>query len=267
MPAGLAFPAIDPVLVQIGPVAIRWYALAYIAGLIVAWRAVRRLAAAPPPCASPAQVDDFLTWAVLGVILGGRAGYVLFYLPGYYLAHPLEALMVWKGGMSFHGGLIGVAVAIVWFCRRRGIDLFAFADRIAVPTPVGLFLGRVANFVNAELWGRPWDGPWAMVFPTDPEGLPRHPSQLYQAGLEGIALLAVMLWFGRQERIRARPGFLAGLFLVGYAVARTVGELFRQPDPFLGFLPGGITMGQALSAPMFAVGLWVIATSRARSAR
>lgn len=261
------FPLIDPVLVEIGPFAIRWYALAYIAGLVIAWRVVRRLVAAAPACATPEQVDDFLTWAVVGVILGGRLGYVLFYLPGYYLRHPLEALMVWKGGMSFHGGMLGVIAATLWFCRRRGIDFFAFVDRVAVPTPIGLFLGRLANFVNAELWGRPWDGAWAMVFPTDPEQVPRHPSQLYQAGLEGLALLAVMAWFGRQERYRARRGFLGGLFLAGYAVARIIGELFRQPDAFLGFLPGGLTMGQALSLPMLAVGLWAIWTSGARSAR
>ncbi|WP_019014554.1 prolipoprotein diacylglyceryl transferase [Elioraea tepidiphila] len=261
------FPMIDPVLVAIGPFAIRWYALAYIVGLVIAWRVVRRLAAAPPACATPEQVDDFLTWAVVGVILGGRLGYVLFYLPGYYLAHPLEALMVWKGGMSFHGGMLGVILATLWFCRRRGIDFFAFVDRVAVPTPIGLFLGRLANFINAELWGRPWDGPWAMVFPTDPDQLPRHPSQLYQAGLEGLLLLAVMAWFGRQERYRARRGFLGGLFLAGYAVARMTGELFRQPDAFLGFLPGGLTMGQVLSLPMLAVGLWAIATSRSRSVR
>ncbi|WP_439580566.1 prolipoprotein diacylglyceryl transferase [Elioraea sp.] len=261
------FPLIDPVLVEIGPFAIRWYALAYIVGLVIAWRVVRRLVAATPPCATPEQVDDFLTWAVVGVILGGRLGYVLFYLPGYYLQHPLEALMVWKGGMSFHGGMLGVIAATLWFCRWRGIDFFAFVDRVAVPTPIGLFLGRLANFINAELWGRPWDGPWAMVFPTDSDQVPRHPSQLYQAGLEGLALLAVMAWFGRQERYRARRGFLGGLFLAGYAVARMIGELFRQPDAFLGFLPGGLTMGQVLSLPMLAVGLWAIATSRARSAR
>jgi phosphatidylglycerol:prolipoprotein diacylglycerol transferase len=261
------FPLIDPVLVELGPFAIRWYALAYIAGLVIGWRIARRLAAAPPQAATREQVDDFLTWAVLGVIIGGRLGYVLFYLPGYYLAHPLEALMVWKGGMSFHGGMLGVVAATLGFCRRRGIDFFAFVDRIAVPTPIGLCLGRLANFVNAELWGRPWDGPWAMVFPTDPDRLPRHPSQLYQAGLEGLALFAVMLWFGRQERWRARRGFLGGLFLAGYAVARMTGELFRQPDAFLGFLPGGLTMGQALSLPMLAVGLLAIATSKNRSTR
>ncbi|MFQ3623541.1 MAG: prolipoprotein diacylglyceryl transferase [Acetobacteraceae bacterium] len=265
MSGALAFPEIDPVVVSIGPFAIRWYALAYIAGIVIGWRLVRRLAAAAPVAASPQQVDDYLTWAVLGVILGGRLGYVLFYLPGHYLANPLEALMVWKGGMSFHGGLLGVILATLSFCRLRGIDFFAFMDRIAVATPIGLCLGRLANFINAELYGRPWDGPWAMVFPTDPLSLPRHPSQLYQAALEGLLLFAVMAWLARDGRLRARRGFLAGAFLVGYGIARIVGELFRQPDEFLGFLPGGLTMGQVLSLPMLAVGAWAIATSRRRA--
>jgi phosphatidylglycerol:prolipoprotein diacylglycerol transferase len=258
------FPSIDPILVSVGPFAVRWYALAYIGGIVAGWMIMRRLAAAPPPVASREQVDDFLTWTVLGIILGGRLGYVLFYRPSHYLAHPLEALMVWQGGMSFHGGMLGMIVAIVVYCRRQGIDMLAFGDRVATVTPIGLFLGRCANFINGELWGRPWDGSWAMVFPADPLQLPRHPSQLYQAALEGLALFAVMAVLASREDLRARRGFLAGVFLAGYALARITGEFFREPDAFLGFLAFGATMGQALSLPMLAVGLWLVATSGRR---
>ena len=260
----LPFPAIDPVLVSVGPFAVRWYALAYIAGIVAGWMLMRRLAVAPPAVATCDQVDDFLTWTVVGIILGGRLGYVLFYRPSHYLANPLEALMVWQGGMSFHGGMIGMIMAIVLFCRGRGIDMLGFGDRVATVAPIGLFLGRCANFINGELWGRPWDGPWAMIFPADPLQLPRHPSQLYQAALEGLVLFAVMATLAARTEVRARRGLLAGLFLAGYAAARSIGELFREPDAFLGFLVFGTTMGQLLSLPMLAAGLWLVATSGRR---
>jgi phosphatidylglycerol:prolipoprotein diacylglycerol transferase len=259
----LLFPQFDPVLVQVGPLAIRWYALAYIVGLVLGWRLLRRLVLAPPRVATPEQVDDFLTWATLGVVLGGRLGYVLFYQPVTYLSHPLQIFAVWQGGMSFHGGLLGVAVAIVWFCRRNGIRVLGFADRVAVCAPLGLALGRVANFINGELWGRPAPDwlPWAMVFPAaGPE--PRHPSQLYQALLEGVVLFTVMIVLSRREAIRERFGQLAGMFLIGYALARTTGEMFRQPDAFLGFLAFGATMGQMLSIPMLLAGLWLVFRAR-----
>ena len=262
----VAFPAIDPVLVSVGPFAVRWYALAYVGGIVAGWLIMRRLAAASPPVATPRQVDDFLTWTVLGVILGGRLGYVLFYRPSHYLANPLEALMVWQGGMSFHGGLLGVTIAIILFCRREGIDMLGFGDRVATVTPIGLLLGRLANFVNGELWGRPWSGAWAMVFPADPLQLPRHPSQLYQAALEGALLLALLALLASRPPLRARRGFLAGAFLAGYAVARSIGELFREPDAFIGYLAFGATMGQVLSLPMLLAGLWLIATSGRRRA-
>jgi len=178
----LLFPQFDPVIVQLGPISIRWYALAYITGLVVGWRMVRRLAQLRPVVATPLQVDDFLTWATLGVVLGGRLGYVLFYQPSTYLAHPAMILAVWEGGMSFHGGMLGVAIAVSIFCWRNAIPLLGFADRIAVVAPIGLGLGRIANFINGELWGRaaPEWLPWAMIFPR--AGMePRHPSQLYQA--------------------------------------------------------------------------------------
>ena len=261
----LAFPNIDPVLVQIGPFAIRWYALAYIAGLVLGWRLMRRLVRLPPVVATAEEVDDFLTWATLGVVLGGRLGYVLFYQLGYYLRYPLDALAVWHGGMSFHGGALGVIVALIVYAHRRGLPLLGFADRLCTVVPLGLFFGRLANFINGELWGRPapeWL-PWAMVFPhAGPE--PRHPSQLYQAGLEGLVLFAVLWALSRRENVRARFGVLSGVFLAGYALARLIGELFRQPDAHLGFLYAGATMGQLLSLPMLAAGLWLILRARPR---
>ncbi len=259
----LLFPQIDPVIVQIGPFAIRWYALAYIAGLVIGWRLLRRMVATSPAVATAAQADDYLTWATLGVVLGGRLGYVLFYQPGTYLAHPLAAFAVWEGGMSFHGGMLGVAIATIWFCRRTAIPILGFADRVAIVAPIGLGLGRIANFINGELWGRvaPPDLPWAMVFPHGGP-LARHPSQLYQAAMEGLLLFLLMIVLARRESLRARHGLLTGAFLAGYAVARIVGELFREPDSFLGFLAFGTTMGQLLSIPMLLVGAWLVLRAR-----
>jgi phosphatidylglycerol:prolipoprotein diacylglycerol transferase len=259
----LLFPNFDPVIVQVGPFAIRWYALAYIAGLVLGWRLMRRLAVLEPPVATKLQVDDFLTWATLGVVLGGRLGYVLFYQPGEYLSHPHQILEVWHGGMSFHGGMLGVALATVWYCRRNAISILGFADRLAVCAPIGLGLGRIANFINGELWGRPapeWL-PWAMIFPTGGD-IARHPSQLYQALMEGLLLFLIMLGLCRSEALRARTGLLTGAFLMGYGVARIIGEFFREPDAFLGFLAFGATMGQLLSIPMVLAGIWLVLRSR-----
>ncbi|MEX2009659.1 MAG: prolipoprotein diacylglyceryl transferase [Dongiaceae bacterium] len=256
----LTFPAIDPVLVQIGPFAIRWYALAYIVGLIGGWRYCLYLAGRAPEAGGPTrlQIDDFVVWATLGVILGGRLGYVLFYQPGYFLANPGQVAMVWRGGMSFHGGLVGVALAMVLFARRHGVRLLAFADIVACAAPIGLFLGRLANFVNAELYGRPSDVPWAMVFPgAGPE--PRHPSQLYEAGLEGAALFALLFVLTRVTPALVRPGLLTGVFLTGYALSRIFVELFRAPDAQIGYLVAGTTMGQWLSLPLLAFGLALVA--------
>ena len=261
----LPFPNFDPVLVHLGPISIRWYALAYITALLIGWWGMRRLVRRPPPVATLMQVDDFLTWATLGVILGGRLGYIFFYQPGEYLSHPLAMLQVWNGGMSFHGGMIGVIIAIIVFCWREGISILRFADCLSVVSPIGLFLGRCANFVNGELWGRPAPGvPWAMVFPRDPAGIPRHPSQLYQALLEGVLLFAIVYSLSRVPRLRARPGFLTGAFLVGYGLARITGEFFREPDSFKGYLIGGATMGQLLSLPMVLVGLAFVAYALTR---
>ena len=263
----LMLPGFDPVLIQVGPLAIRWYALAYIGSLLLGWRVMRRLVRLSPPVATEEQTDDFLTWATLGVVLGGRLGYVLFYQPWHYLQNPLGALAVWQGGMSFHGGTLGVIVALVLYCRRHRIPLLGFADRLAVVVPIGLGLGRIANFINGELWGRvaPDWLPWAMVFPVaGPE--PRHPSQLYQASMEGVVLLLVLSLLCRSPAVRARFGTLTGVFLVGYGIARIIGEFFRQPDAFLGFLFAGATMGQLLSLPMILAGAWLIARAQPRAA-
>ena len=254
----LLFPQIDPVIVQIGPFGIRWYAIAYIAGLVLGWRAMRRLVTMPPAVATPLQIDDFLTWATLGVVLGGRLGYVLFYQPAVFLADPLRILQVWTGGMSFHGGMLGVSLATIWFCRRNAIPLLGFADRLAVVAPIGLCFGRLANFINGELWGRPAPSlPWAMVFPNGGP-IPRHPSQLYQAFLEGLVLFGVLFLLSRRDWVRAQAGMLTGVFLTGYGLARITGEFFREPDAFLGFLFAGTTMGQLLSVPMVLAGIWLI---------
>lgn len=264
MSAPLQFPQFDPVLLHLGPLQIRWYALAYITGLVTGWQVMRRLVRLSPAVATVPQTDDFLTWATLGVVLGGRLGYVLFYQPGFYLVHPLQIPAVWTGGMSFHGGMLGVVAALYLFCRRNGIPLLGFADRMAIVTPIGLGLGRIANFINGELWGRPapdWV-PWRMVFPRTLDGIPRHPSQLYQALMEGLLLFLLVFGASRSPAIRARFGFLTGLFLAGYGVARIVGELFRQPDDFLGYLWAGATMGQLLSIPMILAGVATIALSK-----
>jgi phosphatidylglycerol---prolipoprotein diacylglyceryl transferase len=252
----IPFPAIDPVAVSLGPFQIRWYALAYIVGLLIGWRYCLRLADRPPRLVGRKDVDDFLVWATLGVVIGGRVGYVLFYMPGYYLYHPLEVFYLWRGGMSFHGGALGVTTAIILFTRSRRIAVFAFADIVTAAIPIGLFFGRIANFINGELYGRPSDVPWAMVFPTGGP-LPRHPSQLYEAFFEGIVLFSLLLW-AESRGVRRRPGTMSGLFLIGYALARMSGELFRQPDVQLGYLIFGMTMGQLLSIPVLLAGILII---------
>jgi phosphatidylglycerol:prolipoprotein diacylglycerol transferase len=260
----LLFPNLDPIAIQVGPLAIRWYALAYIAGIILSWRLMRRLAAVSPEVATSTQVDDFVSWATLGVVLGGRLGYCLFYQPSVYLADPLGILRVWTGGMSFHGGMLGVAIALILFCRNNKIPILGFSDRLSVCAPIGLGLGRVANFINGELWGRPAPDwlPWAMVFPRA-DAIPRHPSQIYQALMEGLLLFVTMLLLSRRESIRTRFGTMTGIFLIGYGLARITGEMFREPDEFLGFLQFGTTMGQLLSIPMVLIGSWLVLRRKA----
>ncbi len=258
MISSLVFPNIDPVLVRLGPLVIRWYAVAYLAGLFAGIWYMRRLVSAPPALMTSAQVDRLLLWMLGGIVLGGRLGYVLFYKPTFYLANPIEILKTWEGGMSFHGGPLGVVVAIILFGHYTKVNHWYVADNVGCVVPIGLGFGRLANFINGELWGRPAPHvPWAMVFPGA-GNIPRHPSQLYQAVLEGLVLLLAMHLLWRSPRIRCRPGILAGCFCMGYGVVRIIGEFFREPDTFIGFLPGGTTMGQWLSLPMILAGAWFI---------
>jgi phosphatidylglycerol---prolipoprotein diacylglyceryl transferase len=259
----IPFPVIDPIIFQVGPLAIRWYSLAYIAGLMIGWRYMLALARRTPQVVADRDVDDFLVWATLGVILGGRLGYVFFYQPAFFLENPLAILRVWQGGMSFHGGLLGVVIAGLIYVRVRLIPLLPFADLVVTAAPIGLFLGRIANFINGELWGRAADVPWAMVFPNGGPH-PRHPSQLYEALLEGLVLMIVLGLLHPNEEVRRRHGMLSGIFLLGYALARSAVELFRQPDVQIGLLAGGTTMGQWLSAPMAALGVILIVRARVR---
>jgi phosphatidylglycerol:prolipoprotein diacylglycerol transferase len=264
----LPFPALDPVIVEIGPFAIRWYALAYIAGILLGWlyaRAIIRSQKAWGGAAplTVADFDDFVLWVTLGIVLGGRVGYVLFYNFPHFYAHPAEIVQLWKGGMSFHGGFLGCVVAVIAFARVRGIPVLSLGDLTCAVGPIGLFLGRIANFINGELWGRPGDVPWAMVFPGGGP-LPRHPSQLYEAGLEGVGLFVALVILVRAGALK-RPGLVIGAFALGYGIARSFAEFFREPDPQLGFLWGGLTMGMLLSLPMIVAGLGLIffALSRA----
>lgn len=264
----LHYPDIDPIAIQIGPLAIRWYALAYISGLLIGWGLMRRYARLYAGFTAEA-IDDFLTWATLGVVLGGRLGYVLFYKPSFYLSHPVDIVKVWEGGMSFHGGCLGVIIAVILFAHRRGLRVWVLGDLITSVVPIGLFFGRIANFINGELYGRVTttdEVPWAMVFPHGGP-LPRHPSQLYEAALEGILLLIVVSIVRRFPVVRRHPGTVSGVFLIGYGMARFTAEFFREPDAFLGYLWGGATMGQLLSLPMIVVGLGIVAWALRRPAQ
>ncbi|MEI6203307.1 MAG: prolipoprotein diacylglyceryl transferase [Enhydrobacter sp.] len=263
----IPYPEIDPVLLQLGPFAIRWYALAYIAGLIIGWRIMRRVCQRPPAILSPEKIDDFLLWAALGVILGGRIGYVLFYKPSDFLHDPKQIFLIWEGGMSFHGGLLGVITAIVAYALRNRTSPFMLSDMVAIVAPIGLFFGRIANFINGELWGRASDVPWAMIFPRGGP-MPRHPSQLYQAFFEGVVLFAIVNLVWHYTDGRRRPGLLTGVFCAGYGMARITGEFFREPDSFLGFILGTnwLSMGMVLSLPMVLFGAALIIRAYRRPA-
>ncbi|MDE2115465.1 MAG: prolipoprotein diacylglyceryl transferase [Hyphomicrobiales bacterium] len=259
--AEIAYPRFDPVAVHIGPLPIRWYALAYIVGLLLGWAYARWLvrqdrlwgAVARP---SVLSLDDLLVYAAIGVVLGGRIGYILFYNLDFYLEHPLDMLKLWQGGMAFHGAALGATLGIIFFARRYKIGAWQVADICAAAVPIGVFLGRIANFIRPELWGRPTDVPWAIVFPGAGP-FPRHPSQLYEAGLEGLVLFIVLSLAIRAGALR-RPGLVTGLFGIGYGAARIFSEFFREPDPQLGFLFGGATMGMLLSVPLILIGLTII---------
>ena len=257
----LPFPAIDPVAVSFGPFAIRWYALAYIAGFLGGWaygvalvKADRLWAATPRP--KPESLIDLVLYIMIATVIGGRLGQVLFYEPGYYAAHPLEIFAIWNGGMSFHGGLIGVLLAIWYYAHRFKIPFLTVTDLCATTCPIAIFLVRIGNFINSEQWGRPTDVPWAVVFPEADEA-PRHPSQLYEAGLEGLLLLLVLGIVAQRGGFK-RPGLLTGLATLGYALARIATEFYREPDPQLEQLGDVLTMGMALSAPMVVIGIALV---------
>ena len=267
-PAVLPFPPVDPVLFQVGPFAVRWYALAYIAGLVFASWYMKRLVSNPRlwgkvrPSMTVPQVDDFFLWSVLGVVVGGRLGYVLFYKPLHYLTNPLDILQMWDGGMSFHGGFLGVVAVCYIYGRRIGTSLDRMLDLGAAAVPVGLGLGRLANFINSELWGRQTDVPWAFVFPLDPAQIPRHPSQLYEAVLEGLVLFIAVRIATHRHGALQHPGRASGIFALVYGLSRIVVEFFREPDAHLGYFAGFITMGMILSVPLCAVGVWLLLRSR-----
>lgn len=249
---------LDPVIFSIGSFDLRWYALAYIVGLVVGWRWGMRLAAKSPQAIQPDHVDRFLNWAVIGVIVGGRLGVVLFYHPAAYFADPIQILMVWKGGMSFHGGVLGVLVAMLIFARMNKIALFSLTDIVCTVAPFGIMLGRIANFINGEHWGRVTDVPWAIAFPHSGDLLPRHPSQLYECAMEGVLLLTILIIVQRRFNGLARPGLQSGVFLMGYACARMAGEMFREPEILMQTLPFGTTWGQWLSLPMLLGGAYLV---------
>jgi len=254
----LVHPDFDPIAFSIGPLAVRWYGLMYLAGFAgFFWLGARRIAQNLAPV-SRAQFDDLLFLGVLGVILGGRLGYVLFYKPGYYLSHPMEVFYLWQGGMSFHGGLLGVMLAMVFAAWRHRIGWLRLMDFVAPLVPLGIAAGRLGNFINGELWGRATSLPWGMLF-RHAGSAPRHPSQLYEFALEGLALFALLWWFSSKPRPR---GQVSAMFLLGYGAFRFIAEFGREPDAFLGFLALGLSMGQWLCVPMIAAGLWMFAWSR-----
>ncbi|HEY2751039.1 prolipoprotein diacylglyceryl transferase [Phenylobacterium sp.] len=259
----MTFPNIDPVLIQIGPFAIRWYALAYVATILLGWRYTvgnirnPRLWTHRPPPATADQIDDLILWLTLGVIVGGRLGHVLFYTPTLIWTDPLEILKTWHGGMSFHGGALGVLVAGLAFARAKKIDALRLGDVIVAAEPIGGFLVRIANFINGELWGRPTKAPWGMVFP-DGGPLPRHPSQLYEAALEGVVLFLVLRWATHRMKWLNRRGVVMGLFLTAYGLIRIALENVREPDSYMPHFPLGLTMGMMLSTPMVLIGVFLI---------
>jgi phosphatidylglycerol:prolipoprotein diacylglycerol transferase len=257
---------LHPVALDLGFLEIRWYSLGYLAGIIIGWWYLLKLLDRPGAPMARRHADDMVFYATLGIILGGRLGYVFFYRPHYYFANPLEILQVWDGGMSFHGGVLGTTVGILYLARKHGLDWLRVHDYVACCAPFGIFLVRIANFVNGELWGRPTDVPWAVVFPTGGE-VPRHPSQLYEAGLEGL-LLGIVLWFlFWKTDARYQPGRLVGAFILVYGISRFLVELVRQPDEGLEHLAWGLTMGQTLTLPMIIGGVYLIATSKGRRQR
>ncbi|MBY0281061.1 MAG: prolipoprotein diacylglyceryl transferase [Alphaproteobacteria bacterium] len=250
-----AFPSIDPVLLSIGPIKIHWYGVAYIAGILAGWKYALYLARHYASDLKEKDFDDFVTWIVIAIIVGGRLGHILIYEAGYYFSHPLEILMTWRGGMSFYGGLVGVIIATLIYCKRRSINPFRFADVMAATVPIGIGLGRIANFINGELYGRVTDVPWAVEFPSG-GFLPRHPSQLYEAALEGLFLFLMLGFVWHRTQLSKTPGRITGLFLMGYAVSRFLVEYVREPDIVYNVLSLSLTTGQLLALPFFIIGMF-----------
>ena len=261
MLTGLSFPNIDPIAFQIGPMIVRWYALAYIAGLLLGWRFCIILAKRGPIDVDPQKFEDLLVYVTAGIILGGRLGYVFFYSPSFFLQNPIEIFMIWRGGMSFHGGFLGVIVATFVFASRNNIRILYLADILACVAPIGIFFGRLANFINSELYGRVTNAPWGIIFPNGGP-LPRHPSQLYEAFLEGLILFIILTTTNYMTKARFFPGALLGLFFLGYGIFRSFVELFREPDSHIGFIFSSITMGQILSVPMIFIGILFLYIAR-----
>ena len=257
---------LSPILFEWGWLKLRWYSLGYLAGILVGWWYLLKLIDRPGAPMARRHADDLVFYATLGIILGGRLGYVLFYRPDVYLADPVQILRIWDGGMSFHGGVIGTTLGILWLARKHKLDWLRVHDYVACCSPFGIFFVRLANFVNGELWGRATDVPWAIIFPTGGE-VPRHPSQLYEAGLEGILLFLILWYLFWRTDARYQPGKLVGAFLLVYGLSRFLVELVRQPDTGLENLPWGLTMGQTLTVPMILGGAWLIATAKGRRQR
>jgi len=259
---------IGPVALDLGFFQLRWYSLAYLAGIILGWWYLLKLIERPGAPMAKRHADDMVFYATLGIILGGRLGYVLFYKPGYYFENPLEILQIWDGGMSFHGGVIGTSLAILYMARKQGLQWLRIHDYVACCVPFGLFFGRLANFVNGELWGRPTDAPWGMIFPTGGE-IARHPSQIYEAGLEGLLLFAILWFLFWKTEARYQPGKLVGTFILGYGISRFLVEYARSPDDHLIWLAeqSGLSMGQWLTLPMILGGIYLVATAKGRRQR
>ncbi len=259
---------LSPVALSLGFFQIRWYSLAYITGILAGWWYLLKLLDQPSAPMARRHADDFVFWATLGVLIGGRLGYVLVYQPGLYLQHPADILKLWEGGMSFHGGAAGVFVALLIFCRRNGLNWMRVGDYLCCVAPIGLFFGRLANFVNGELWGKATDVPWAIVFPNGGE-VPRHPSQIYEAGLEGLALFLIVNWLFWRTDARTKPGFMGGVFIGGYGLFRFFVEFFREPDAQLEEFARitHLHMGQWLCVPMILVGLYCVLTAKGRRQR
>ena len=254
--AALPFPDIDPIIFSLGFFHLRWYALAYLGGILLGWFLLKRITAKPQDPIGNAPLDSLINNGIIGIILGGRLVYVIFYNPVYFIDNPLKVFAVWEGGLAFHGGFLGMVAAIIFTAKRHQVSVIGLGDLIAIAAPIGIFFGRCANFINAELYGRVSDVPWAVIFPNT-DGRPRHPSQIYEALLEGLLLFVILLIAWRMGA-RQRPGLLIGIFITGYGIARIIIENFRQPDVQLGFIIGGITMGQILSLPMVMIGAWCI---------